>query len=160
IESVLKEQFPYRLRTIQYATLVNGYFDAGVQALIEAIAGSRPLDPNTPSTGQNIRVSNSFPRGVLDIPLIGRDAELTKIRGWLADSTRTVSILGLGGVGKTRLAAELVNAEMFRDGVLWHTIDANTTVDRLTDALREFLNLDKTVDADGIWAALGKRQTL
>jgi non-specific serine/threonine protein kinase len=49
---------------------------------------------------------------------IGRDAELVQIRQKLA-SERLVTLLGTGGVGKTRLAMELAAdaAEMYADGV-------------------------------------------
>ena len=40
--------------------------------------------------------------------LLGRDAELQTLRAWLADSTaRLITLVGPGGVGKTRLALEI-----------------------------------------------------
>ncbi len=41
-------------------------------------------------------------------PLLGRDADMTTLLSWLADpDARLVTLLGPGGVGKTRLALEL-----------------------------------------------------
>jgi predicted ATPase/DNA-binding XRE family transcriptional regulator len=43
--------------------------------------------------------------------LLGRDADVEKLRQWLADpACRLVSLIGSGGVGKTRLALELARA--------------------------------------------------
>jgi predicted ATPase/DNA-binding XRE family transcriptional regulator len=43
--------------------------------------------------------------------LIGRDAEMQVLRDWLADpATRLITLVGPGGVGKTRLALELARA--------------------------------------------------
>src|SRR5215510_12448875 len=50
----------------------------------------------------------------LPVPLtafLGRDADLQTLRGWLGDpAVRLVTIVGPGGVGKTRLALELARA--------------------------------------------------
>ena len=43
--------------------------------------------------------------------LVGRDAEVQTLRGWLADSsTRLITLTGPGGAGKTRLALEIARA--------------------------------------------------
>lgn len=43
--------------------------------------------------------------------LLGREAELRTVRGWLADSTaRLITLVGPGGVGKTRLALEIARS--------------------------------------------------
>ena len=41
-------------------------------------------------------------------PLVGRDAEMRTLRQWVADpASRLVTLIGPGGVGKTRLGLEL-----------------------------------------------------
>jgi predicted ATPase len=66
--------------------------------------------------------SGSAPNVVLQPmnPLIGRDAEVAKIRSWLESETaRLITLTGPGGVGKSRIALEvtsLVEAQ-FGDGV-------------------------------------------
>src|SRR4051794_18382455 len=61
--------------------------------------------------------------GNLPIPLasfIGRDSEIAHIRGLLA-SSRLVTLTGLGGSGKTRLALEVATEVRagYRDGAWW-----------------------------------------
>ncbi|HYF62215.1 MAG TPA: XRE family transcriptional regulator, partial [Herpetosiphonaceae bacterium] len=54
--------------------------------------------------------------------LIGRDDELARIEGYLqARSRRVITLLGPGGVGKTRLAQEVAQrfGRLFRDGAGW-----------------------------------------
>src|ERR1051325_11371590 len=44
-------------------------------------------------------------------PLLGREADVQALRRWLVDPTaRLITLLGPGGVGKTRLALELARA--------------------------------------------------
>ncbi|MFU8889498.1 MAG: ATP-binding protein, partial [Trueperaceae bacterium] len=53
-------------------------------------------------------------------PFVGREAELRRIEGWLADpGTRLVSLVGPGGIGKTRLALQAAGDQLgaYADGV-------------------------------------------
>jgi predicted ATPase/DNA-binding SARP family transcriptional activator len=53
-------------------------------------------------------------------PFVGREAELRRIEGWLADrGTRLVTLVGPGGVGKTRLALQAAADQLgaYADGV-------------------------------------------
>jgi len=44
-------------------------------------------------------------------PLVGRDADVSALTGWLDDpAARTITLVGTGGVGKTRLALEIAHA--------------------------------------------------
>jgi DNA-binding XRE family transcriptional regulator len=48
---------------------------------------------------------------VAPTPLLGRDADVQTLRHWLADpAARLITLIGPGGVGKTRLALELARA--------------------------------------------------
>lgn len=69
-----------------------------------ADSGSPPLTlsgPVGPAPAAAPRLTNlpADPR-----PLVGRDAELCRLRALLSDSARLVTLVGVGGVGKTRLA--------------------------------------------------------
>lgn len=55
-------------------------------------------------------------------PFVGRQAELRRIEGWLADrGTRFVSLVGPGGIGKTRLALQVAGDQIsaYADGVFF-----------------------------------------
>jgi predicted ATPase/DNA-binding SARP family transcriptional activator len=51
-------------------------------------------------------------------PLVGRQRELATLRHWLT-AARLVTLAGPGGVGKTRLAIELLAAPSSRAGAVW-----------------------------------------
>ena len=54
---------------------------------------------------------SASPLPVALAPLLGRDADLQIVRQWLADpQARLITVVGPGGVGKTRLALEIAHA--------------------------------------------------
>jgi predicted ATPase/DNA-binding SARP family transcriptional activator len=71
-------------------------------------------------------------------PLIGRSAEVAELNAWLNDPTRRlITITGLGGVGKTRLAASVAEDQqtVFRDGVIFVSLASISTPDQLMPAI-------------------------
>jgi|GEM_PF-3912597 len=73
-------------------------------------------------------------------PLIGRDALLKRITRDLADPHRQlITLLGIGGIGKTRLAAAaaISAAQQFKDGVWFVQVDAARSVDAFYALLAE-----------------------
>ena len=60
--------------------------------------------------------------------IIGRDADLARLRGLLAGPARLVTIVGAAGLGKTRLALELARSE---DAIVARLADARTIDDVL-----------------------------
>lgn len=91
------------------------------ELLIEGGAGRR-LDGTraTPAAAHNV------PEALT--PLVGRTAELPELTGVLATRARLVTVLGPGGVGKTRLAFEAVRtiARSYAQGA-WVVLLANAT---------------------------------
>jgi predicted ATPase/DNA-binding SARP family transcriptional activator len=83
------------------------------------------LATEAPSAGQAVPASRAGPPLRHNLPsqwtsFIGRTRELEAVRGLLAKS-RLLTLTGIGGVGKTRLALALANATLkdFADGTWW-----------------------------------------
>jgi predicted ATPase len=78
-------------------------------------------------------------------PLIGREAELEKLLKMLADpDVRLVTITGLGGTGKTRLALDIAwrhTQGQFSDGVTFVQLAALDSADLLVPAIARALHL-------------------
>jgi predicted ATPase len=87
-----------------------------------------------PGSGRKTR-SGDLP--VLLTPLIGRQVELNELEAWLADpSRRMITLLGPGGMGKTRLAIATAerHARIFADGVIFVSL---SEADHAADLLRK-----------------------
>ena len=108
-----------------------------------------PPEPDTEPVGP----ANNLP--VPLSPCIGREAELAELTNMLrAPETRLLTIVGAGGMGKTRLALELarVNLEMFPDGVYFVTLAPLASADALASAIVR--TLDLTVQGGDLTAGL------
>ena len=73
----------------------------------------------------------------------GRQAELAQIEGWLNQRpTRLISVLGLGGVGKTALAAQLIRLTAARfERVIWRSLrNAPPLAELLADVAQTMSN--------------------
>lgn len=91
-------------------------------------------------------------QGRLPSPLtrfVGREIELDELRRLLLDS-RLVSVLGIGGVGKTRLAIEVAGrlAHEYRDGVRYVDLASLTNADLLPQAVLSALGLRDQTSED------------
>ncbi len=154
---------PTRLVIEQHADLTQNW-DAGLAELIDALQDKRALDPTSPVTAAPRKIAGYFPHYYLDLPLIGRDEDMKNVRNHLnGGGTRVTVVLGMGGVGKTRLAVEiaaLADPTKFPDGVIWHKIEEMTSPDRLTELVRDHLGLPLTSEPDAVWQEAGKRRAL
>lgn len=84
-------------------------------------------------------------------PLIGREAELEQLRNYLDDpNTRLLTIYGLGGMGKTRLALQVAQsvAASFRDGACFVPLASVPTPEGLPLAVAKALDLHLTADKE------------
>jgi len=89
----------------------------------------------------------------LPVPLtafLGRDADVQALRGWLADPTvRLITIVGPGGVGKTRLALELARTIADQDAsVVFVPLAAIRDAAFVAPAIAEALGLSDVTAVD------------
>lgn len=73
--------------------------------------------------------------------LVGRDAEVAALRSLLAAGTSLLTLLGPGGVGKTRLALAVAGHAAPPEGVHWLRLDALSSPAQLGPALARTLGL-------------------
>lgn len=87
-------------------------------------------------------VTGSLPTATL--PLMGRQTELAELGTLLANpACRLITLVGPGGIGKTRLALELANRhqERFHDGVALVDLQSVITADLLVSAIANALHI-------------------
>ncbi|MCL5998447.1 MAG: tetratricopeptide repeat protein [Chloroflexi bacterium] len=71
-------------------------------------------------------------------PFIGRENELAQIKGLLADpACRLLSLIGPGGIGKTRLAIEVAQQSSCSDGVYFVALQSLSLSEYLVPAIAE-----------------------
>ena len=86
-------------------------------------------------------------------PFVGREREVTEITRLLRDpATRVVTLVGPGGVGKTRLALQAAAeaAEAFPDGVTWVPLALVRDPALLVDAVAGALGVRERLDGSSI----------
>ncbi len=88
--------------------------------------------------------------GEWSTPFVGRQAEMSQLRGLLADpGVRLVTLVGPGGIGKTRLALELAASPAgFEHGVACLPLAALTLPGEFLPALAESLGLQLPLGSD------------
>lgn len=88
-----------------------------------------PTPPGAPASRRNLRARSARARLPTGVPFIGRKAELSGLLNDLSTSTgRLISLTGVGGAGKTRLAVEALRRarkrQLFRDGAVFVALGA------------------------------------
>ncbi len=88
-------------------------------------------------------------------PLVGRSAEQAQLTAWLADpDVRLVTILGSGGMGKTRLALAVAVEQQtlgcFEDGVAFADLAPLSDVDQISAAIAKAVGLSLLNAGDNV----------
>ncbi|MBZ0280423.1 MAG: TIR domain-containing protein [Anaerolineae bacterium] len=155
IDDIPIDEIPSRLRIIQMVNL-HADWNAGIRALTAAIKGEAlpvdaPLTPVRPIIGH-------IDRRLTTIPMTGRDDDLKEILRLL--KLAPAAILGMGGLGKSRLAAELALTSPDVDGAVWHTASDISRPDEVIELLRDHFNLEVTADRPAVLKKLRSSKRL
>ena len=114
-----------------------------VELLPTALAERRFAGPRVPEERRG-----NLPERTGDI--IGREEELAQLRRWFDAGARLVTILGPGGMGKTRLASHFgalqQEARRWEGGVWWCDLTAAVSVEDLCHAVGKALGVGLTRD--------------
>lgn len=130
---------------------------AGLQRVFQAVTEglvTRHPPVRAPSLG-----GHSLPAA--RTPLIGRDSELKELADTLA-GTRVLTITGVGGVGKTRLAIELATRmrQHYPDGVFFVDLGVVLSGGDVSRAVADAVGLDASSTTEDLLEFLAQRRTL
>ena len=83
-------------------------------------------------------------------PFIGRDLELAELSGLIQDKSKLITILGPGGIGKTRLSIQLAyeNLKYFADGAVFVSLADIDSPSLIIPQIIEELGLDLEAGQD------------
>jgi predicted ATPase/DNA-binding winged helix-turn-helix (wHTH) protein len=133
--------------------------ESGSQAPDARTAG--PVRHDAPAYAPNHwPVSNNLPARTSDI--VGREAHLSDVAA-LVEANRLVTLVGAGGIGKTRMAIELAHrlSSGFDDGVWIADLALLSDAGRVHAAVASMLGLDDSCASPvRLAAALGSRRPL
>ncbi len=123
---------------------------AELEAISKGTDVGLPVVHRTAEDGRSVFGTTTSVTGVarhnlpaLTTPFIGRHTELVELAQLLADpNVRLITILGLGGMGKTRLALEAAGAQTreFTHGVYFVSLASVSSVDSMIAYLAEAIN--------------------
>lgn len=146
---------------------------ARLVALLDRELGSPPEEKTTALIEQIAAGSLPPPAGVVLRqwpaplpPLVGREEELAQLSEWLqAPEPRLVTVVGAGGVGKTRLALEAAAREAvaFSDGACFVSLDVVADPELIVPAIAAALHISlagSSPPAEQLAQALGERDLL
>lgn len=151
-------------RTRPYPHTVRALCDAlgaDAEARAELIAAVPARTRSTHTSGDSATTPPSLPTPAT--ALLGRDQDLARVAD-LVRQHRSVTLTGMGGVGKTRLAlAVAAAADSFADGVALVELAPLRAADQVLPAIADAIDAPATAGADGVSAVvdqLGHQHTL
>jgi predicted ATPase len=140
------------------------------RSALSATSGGTPGGPHPAlsRTGMGLDAEQLLTAVRLPAPLtglVGRDADIAAVRGMLASGTRLLTLVGPGGIGKSRLAIAAARAAApdFDDGAVFVDLSAVHDPARVPNRVAQALGVHDTGDApiaDQLATALRDRRIL
>lgn len=167
-EEVNKSNFRVTFERIKFSSFGNFYKDFVHIGEINFCGDSShfPKVPNSPTEKETLNKSNAKPKVreyLTEMPKCGvlfdRTSELTTLKQWiLQENTRLLAILGIVGIGKTALAAQLVEQIKHEfDFIIWRSLATSPPLSILQTNIIQFLRrgggwCGAAPNADGVTA--------
>ncbi|MBC8099849.1 MAG: toll/interleukin-1 receptor domain-containing protein, partial [Armatimonadetes bacterium] len=143
------------IKLIQYADL-RANFDDGAQRLIRVMRGER--DAALP-TALRSKFTGAIDASLTAVPLTARDADLAAILA-LIQTGQPTQIIGVGGLGKSRLALEAARTAPDGRGVIWHKVSPYSADYQVDDLLRDHYDQPPTIDRPALLRLIPKQPCL
>jgi WD40 repeat protein len=114
------------------------------------IAFNLDLQENWCCTSSNPNKRQDWGEAMRASLFYGRTKELAELEKWLVqDRCRVITILGMGGVGKTSLSVKLAQQiQKHCDYLIWRSLQDAPSLEEILTALIEFLSDEPDVEAD------------
>ncbi len=149
IDDVPIEDIDYRLHLVQWIDLSQDW-EAGVKALVAAIQGE-PVANDAPVRVVR-HVTGHIDRKLRAIPISGRGYGLSVVQSRL--KCGPTMILGIGGIGKSRVAAEVVMTSPEYQGAVWHSCSDVSRSEDVLHLIRQHCELPPDTPRHHTLAAL------
>lgn len=155
VDDVPIADIDYRLHLVQWIDLAQDW-QKGIGALAAAI-NNQTLALDAPTVWVR-PVTGHIDRKLLAVPISGREYGLATLRQRLHEEPTT--ILGVGGIGKSRLAAEIVMTMPDGYGAVWHRCTEQTDPRDIELMLCEHLGLPESTNQHDLLEALRRHPLL
>jgi len=150
IDDIPFDEIPPRLLIHQIVK----WSDGGAAKIAAAING----DTSALTFTASIIARDGLRRDLIDIPMLGRDLDLAEAQNLVKEGV--LQILGVGGRGKSRLAAEMMLHLDGVSGALWHECSHVSRPDEVIELLRDHFGLPITAERRDVLARLRERPRL